>query len=62
MLGDLHDELSDEGVSLEFARIKRPVRATLARAGLHERFGPDSFHLTLESGVAAFLAGTDRMS
>ena len=29
-----HDELSAEGISLEFARIKGPVRDTLARAGL----------------------------
>ncbi len=57
MLGDLHDELSDEGISLEFARIKGPVRATLVRAGLYDRFGPESFYRTVESGVAAFVAG-----
>ena len=57
MLSDLHDELSAEGISLAFARIKGPVRDTLTRAGLVERFGPESFYLTLESGVAAFLAG-----
>ena len=56
MLGDLHDELTSESVSLLFARTKGPVRDTLARAGLVERFGPESFYPTLESGLAAFLA------
>ena len=56
MLGDLHDELSSEGIGLLFARTKGPVRDTLARAGLVERFGPENFYPTLESGLAAFLA------
>ena len=56
MLGDLHDELSSEGIGLLFARTKGPVRDTLARAGLIERFGPENFYPTLESGLAAFLA------
>ena len=55
MLADLHDELSSERISLMFARVKGPVRDILTRAGLAERFGPGSFHPTLESGVAAFL-------
>ena len=53
MLADLHDELSGEGIRLAFARVKGPVRDTLTRAGLVERFGPESFYPSLESGVAA---------
>lgn len=59
MLGELHDELESEGIGLRFARFKGPVRATLARAGLVDRFGAGSFYPTLESGVAAFLADGD---
>ena len=59
MLGDLHDELSSEGVSLRFARIKGPVRDKLTRAGLVERFGAESFYPTLERGVAACLTDED---
>ena len=57
MLSDLDDELSSEGIALMFARVKGPVRDIVTRAGLAERFGPDSFYPTIESGVAAFLNG-----
>jgi anti-anti-sigma regulatory factor len=43
MLADLHDELSTEGISLAFARVKGPVRNTLTQAGLVERLGPENF-------------------
>ena len=57
MLSELADELSSEGIALLFARVKGPVRDIVTRAGLAERFGPDSFYPTIDSGVAAFLNG-----
>ena len=59
VLIELHEELSAERVSLAFARIKGSVQDILTRAGLVELLGPESFHPTLESGVAAFLGDTD---
>jgi sulfate permease, SulP family len=57
MIADLDDELALRGISLMFARFKGPIRDTLDRAGLAERFGPERFYPTIESGVAAFLNG-----
>ena len=57
MLTSLDDELSEEGISLMFARVKGPVRDTLTRAGLDERFGPGRLYPTIESGVDAYLNG-----
>ena len=37
-----------------------PVRDTVTRAGLVERFGRNDFYPTFESGVAAFLPSTER--
>lgn len=59
MLADLHDELASEGIVLMFARVKGPVRDILKRAGLDQRFGPESFYPTIASGVAAFLNGNE---
>jgi sulfate permease, SulP family len=57
MISDLDDELSSAGISLMFARVKGPIRDTLGRAGLAERFGPERFYPTIGSGVAAFVNG-----
>lgn len=57
MLADLDDELASEDVTLMFARVKGPVRDTLTRAGLDQRFGPRSLYPTVESGVVAYLRG-----
>jgi high affinity sulfate transporter 1 len=59
MLTDLDEELSSESIALMFARVKGPVRDTLTRAGLTERFGPESFYPTIESALAAFLDGNE---
>jgi hypothetical protein len=53
MLVELHDELSTQGITLAFARLKGPVRDTFARAGLAERFGPQTFYPTIQAAVAA---------
>ena len=48
MLGDLHDELTPQGISLLFGMATNgPVRDTLSRAGLFQRFGRESFYSTL---------------
>jgi sulfate permease, SulP family len=57
MLAELDDELSSEGIVVLFARVKGPVRDILTRAGLAERFGPESFYPTIESAVSDFLNG-----
>jgi high affinity sulfate transporter 1 len=53
MIVELHDELSAQGITLTFARLKGPVRDTFARAGLAERFGPQTFYPTIKAAVAA---------
>jgi high affinity sulfate transporter 1 len=55
MLIQLHDELSAEGITLMFARVKGAVQDMFARAGLAELFGSESFHPTVKAAVAAFL-------
>jgi MFS superfamily sulfate permease-like transporter len=59
MLAELDDELQAEGIVLMFARLKGPVRDTIARAGLTELLGPDRYYPTIRHGVAAFLAGPE---
>jgi anti-anti-sigma factor len=55
MLIQLHEELSAEGITLMFARVKGAVQDMFARAGLAELFGSESFHPTVKAAVAAFL-------
>jgi MFS superfamily sulfate permease-like transporter len=57
-LVNLDDELARWGVTLVFAAMKGPVKDRLATYGLGDRFGPDRFHPTLGTAVAAFLATT----
>ena len=56
MLVELDDELAVTGIVLMLARVKGPVRDTLTRAGLADRFDTRSSYPTLESGVAAFMS------
>jgi MFS superfamily sulfate permease-like transporter len=46
--------LQDKGVSLAFARVRDPVRATLQRAGIVDAVGATAFHDRLTDGVRAF--------
>ncbi len=55
MLTELHDELSSDGITLTFARIKGPVHDTLNRAGLTDQFGPEHFYPTIKAAVTDFL-------
>lgn len=57
-LVSLDDELARWGVTLVFAAMKGPVKDRLASYGLGGRFGPERFHPTLGTAVAAFLDAT----
>ena len=51
----LIEDLKDQGTSLAFARVRDPVRAYMARAGIVEAVGPQAFHDRVTAGVRAFL-------
>ena len=52
----LHQELTDRGVVLALARVKRELRHQLDRAGLVALIGPDLLFPTLPTAVDAFRA------
>jgi SulP family sulfate permease len=56
MLGDLADDLRGRGVTLALARLKAPVAAYLARAGVMEKVGAGRVYLEVDDAVAAFEA------
>ncbi len=54
MLAELEEHLRQEGIELQFAEMKDPVKDKLKRFGLIERFG--TFHPTIGAAVDAYLA------
>lgn len=56
MLGDLSDDLRSQGVTLALARVKAPVAAYLARAGVMDKIGAERVYLEVDTAVTAFLA------
>jgi len=56
MLSVLADDLRTRGIVLALARVKAPVTAYLARAGVTARIGPEHVHLEVDDAVAAFRA------
>jgi len=54
MLRELHDELSDRGVTLAFARVKWRIRKVFDSAGLTEVVGAEHFFPSVRAGVKAF--------
>jgi len=56
MLAELEHALREAGIELRFAEMKDPVKDTLARFGLLERFGPGNFHPTVGAAVDDYLA------
>jgi sulfate permease, SulP family len=48
-------KLREQGVSIAFARVRDPVRASLQRAGVVDAVGASSFYDRLTDGVSAFL-------
>lgn len=53
-LGELREELSDEGIELWFARVHASVAELMDRYGLADEIGPDRFYLSVEAGAEAF--------
>ena len=56
MLAELEQALREAGIELRFAEMKDPVKDTLARFGLLERFGPESFQPTVGAAVDDYVA------
>ncbi|HEX5147558.1 MAG TPA: sulfate permease [Candidatus Limnocylindrales bacterium] len=56
MLADLSDDLRRQGVTLALARVKAPVAAYLARAGVLDKIGAERVYLEVDTAVAAFRA------
>jgi SulP family sulfate permease len=56
MLGDLSDDLRSRGVTLALARVKAPVAAYLARAGVLDKIGAERVYLEVDTAVSAFRA------
>ncbi len=54
VLGELVDDLGRRGISLALARLKAPVEAYLARAGVMEKVGAEHVYLEVDDAVAAF--------
>lgn len=50
-------KLKDRSVSVAFARVRDPVRAALAQAGVVDAVGAAAFHDRVTEGVQAFLEG-----
>ncbi len=55
MLAELERSLTASHIELQFAEMKDPVKDTLKRFGLFERFGAASFHPTVGAAVDAYL-------
>lgn len=53
MLEELHQQLQENGIELQFAEMKDPVKDKIKRFGLFERFG--TFHPTIGAAVDAYL-------
>jgi SulP family sulfate permease len=56
VLADLADDLASRGITLALARVKAPVSAYLARAGVLEKVGAEHVYLEVDDAVAAFEA------
>jgi SulP family sulfate permease len=52
-LEELHASLEQDGIVLVVARLKQPVRAVFDSTGLTATIGPERFHPTVQSAVAA---------
>ena len=56
MLTALVEELDRRGIRLRLARVKTPVRETLARSGLLQRLGEGAVTTSMRAGLEAYLA------
>ncbi|HMB43803.1 MAG TPA: sulfate permease [Luteimonas sp.] len=55
MLGELVPSLRESGIELRFAEMKDPVKDTLKRFGLFDRYGAGNFHPTVGAAVDDYL-------
>lgn len=55
-LGELHDRLEHDGVTLLLARVRTPLRRSLREGGALATIGPEHVHGTVRSAVAACLS------
>ena len=55
MLAELEHTLTESGIELRFAEMKDPVKDTLKRFELFDRFGAEDFYPTIGSAVDAYL-------
>jgi SulP family sulfate permease len=56
VLADLADDLRKRGITFALARLKTPVAAYLARAGVMEKVGAERVYVEVDDAVAAFEA------
>jgi SulP family sulfate permease len=56
VLADLADDLHERGITFALARLKTPVAAYLARAGVMEKVGAERVYVEVDDAVAAFEA------
>ena len=59
VLDRLLEDLSADGVLLQFARVRAPIRAMMMRTGFEERLGKENLHYTVDEAVEAFRARRD---
>jgi len=55
MLAELVQSLRDSGIELRFAEMKDPVKDTLKRFGLFDRYGAANFHPTVGAAVDDYI-------
>ena len=53
-LKDIHQELSQKGITLGIARANTPLRETMRLAGLEDLIGASNFYPTIRTAIEAF--------
>lgn len=56
-ISDMHEQ----GIPVNFARVRANVYETMKIGGITELVGPESFHLEVDDGVDEFLRMEDEM-
>jgi SulP family sulfate permease len=54
MLKELYNELKGQGIILNFASVKGPVRDYFAQCGVTDLMGKDKFFLGVQAAIDAF--------
>jgi SulP family sulfate permease len=53
-LKDIHQELSQKGITLGIARANTPLRETMRLAGLEDLIGASNFYPTIRTAIEAY--------